>query len=174
MLTELDKLTSAQIEKLLLQGNGVSKRIVAAYEKELLRHYAKSLKEIQSQIAAMFEKYGDKVNLGDMDTFNRLTNLEQRIANEVRRLNGRVKSTMQTAIQDIYGVSFYRTGYALEKSLGVAMGFGQLRTEDISRAIFNKLDRIKWTERQLIHHQSYIRNIREEITHGLIQGKDRV
>ena len=142
-----------------------------AKEIKLLQSYKESLKEIKKQVADMFSKYGDKITLEEMKAYNRLTNLEYNIAQEIKKLNGKLINTTKTTIKDAFKTSYNWTGYNYETTLGLAMGFGNLPTSAIQSAILNKYDTIKWSERLLANQKVYVRQIREEITKGLIQGK---
>jgi len=58
------------------------------YEKELIRNYQLALKEIRAKIAFIYEKYDG--NWVEMNRYNRLTKLEKEIAEEIRKLTGKM------------------------------------------------------------------------------------
>lgn len=122
----------------------------------------------------MYVKYGEGVTYGDMQSYNRLVNLEREITEQVRHLNSNVKSISTSAIKDTFSFNYYYTGYALETSVGIKMGFGLLNPKVVEASILNQLDRIKWSKRETGHSAKYIQQIKEEITQGLIQGKGYV
>lgn len=171
MPKNLDDIVNELLQKLYAERDRANLRLVANYDKELLKHYLKSDKVIKQKIADMFERYGGDVQYSDMLSYNRLTNLENEIALEIKRLTGITRRITEKAIKDIYAQSYYYGGYAMEAALKIKLGFGQLNPRVVEAALFNPMDRIKWTERHLKNQQTYMQQIREEITQGLIQGK---
>ena len=160
-----------RIMQLLNKGDSVFDELLKGYEKELIRNYYQAVKEIKSQIASMFERYGDSVDYQTMVAYNRLTNLEQNIAAEIKKLTLQNIKTTETSLKDFYSVTYYRTGYAMEKGLNIKLGFGSLNPSVIKTALLNPLDRIKWPERMKVNAQTYVTQIRQSIAQGLIKGE---
>lgn len=156
---------------LLSKADKVHDELMNGYKKRLISLYKKSLDEIKKKIAAMYEKYGEKVTYSDMQSYNRLAVLEKEIALQLKELTGENIKLTTDSIKESFVESFYRTGYGFEKGLGVKMGFGQLNPAVINAAVLNPLDSIKWPERLKDHINQYNRAIRQEITQGLIEGK---
>jgi len=160
-----------RLADLLKKANTNAEKLIARQEKELVKAYRRALDEIKKLIAKMYEKYGDDVNYSDMVAYNRLTNLEQQIAGELKKLtNENIKTTTNT-IKDIYSQQFYRTGFAFEQSLGARLGFGLLNPDVIKASVLNSLDRITWPDRMKDHAQTFLKQIQSELTQGLIQGE---
>lgn len=145
-------------------------KLIAGYEKDLLRQYKRSLEEIKKLIAAIFEKYGDSVKYEDLIIYNRLNNLEREIADQVKLLANENIKTITRGLKSFYTENYYRTAYALESSLSVRLGFGVLNPKVVSAALLNPLDRITWKGRLQEHAQFFVKQIRQELTQGLIQG----
>ena len=162
-----------RLTDLLNKGDSRVDRLLVSYEKRLLTEYQTALDEIKKSIAKIYEKFGDNVKYSDLASYNRLTNLEQQIASEIKKLTNKNIKTTESALKDLFSESFYRTGYALESAVGVKLGFGQLRTETIAGSLLklNPLDAIKWPERMKQHAQVFVNQIRSELTQGLIQRK---
>lgn len=160
-----------QLAELLKKADTNADKLILQREIELVRAYKRALEEIKKKIAAIYEKYGDGVQYSDLVAYNRLTNLEQQIAEEVKKLtNENIKTTAKT-LKDIFSEQYYLTGFAFEQSLGMRLGFGLLNPTVIDASVLNSLDRIKWTDRMKVHAQEYIKQIRSELTQGLIQGE---
>ncbi len=159
-----------KLAELLKEADTDAEKLLAQFEKELLKAYKKSLEEIKKLISKVFEKYGDQVGYEDLVIYNRLTNLEQQIAGEIKKLTNENIKTTKNILKSIYSEQFYRTGFALESSLGARLGFGLLDSKVIEASILNSLDRIKWPDRMKDHAQQFVNQIRSEITQGLIQG----
>ena len=164
-------MTNKQINELLSKGNIGSTQLVKNYSRNIIKSYSEALKEIKSMIAAMYEKYGNDVQYSDMVKFNRLVSLEKQIIDELNSMNKTVTNSITAAIKDQFEYSFYYTGFALETSLGVRLGFGLLNPDVIKASVLNPLDHIKWTTRQKTHVKTLVGQIRGEITQGLIQGR---
>jgi hypothetical protein len=148
-----------------------AERLVKNLEKELTKNYKLSLKEIKVLIADLFARYGEQVTWGEIQQYNRLKNLEGLITEQIKILTKQNTKTARGGLKEIYQESYYQTGYAHEATLNLSMGFGKLNPNAISGALINNLDVIKWEERLKAHAQTYIRQIREELAQGLIQGK---
>lgn len=160
-----------RISDLLKKADTNAEKLIAAHEKNLVKAYRRALAEIKKKIAAVYEKYGDNVQYSDLVAYNRLTNLEQQIAQEIKTLTNESIKTTTKAIKDLYSEQFYRAGFAFEQSLGVKLGFGLLNPDVIKASVLNSLDRIKWTDRMKDHAQTYMKQIQSELTQGLIQGE---
>lgn len=160
-----------RLADLLKKADLKAAKIMAQQERELTKAYKLALAEIKKKIAAIYEKHGDDVQYSDLVSYNRLTNLEQQIAQEIKTLTNESIKTTTKAIKDIYGEQFYRVGFAFEQSLGAKLGFGLLNPDVIKASVLNPLDRITWPDRMKDHAQQFVKQIQSEITQGLIQGE---
>ncbi len=160
-----------RLADLLKKADTNADKLIARQETELLKAYRRALDEIKKKIAAVYEKYGDDVQYSDLLAYNRLTNLEQQIAGEIKKLTNDNIKTTKNALKDIYSEQFYRAGFAFESSLGVRLGFGLLNSDVINASVLNSLDRITWPDRMKDHAQQYTKQIKSELTQGLIQGE---
>jgi len=148
-------------------------KLAASYEKQLLRAYRDSLNEIRAKVARMYEKYAKDgvLLLEDVNRYNRLRNLEKEIAGIISKLTGKEVRTTTKALKDTYQEQYYRTAFAMEKEVSAKLGFGLLNEKTIERAVQNPLDRIGWPARTRENAKLLNRQLREQITRGLIQGK---
>ena len=160
-----------QLADLLKKANTNAEKLIATNERELLKAYRRALEEIKKKIAAIYEKYGDDVKYSDIVSYNRLTNLEQQIADEIKKLTNESIKTTTSTLKNIYSEQFYGAGFASEQSLGIRLGFGLLNPDVIKANVLNSLDRIKWTDRMKDNAQQFVKQIRSELTQGLIQGE---
>jgi len=159
------------LKKLLSMGDKNSIKLMIDREKELIKVYKSSLKEIKSLIAAMYEKYGNKLTYAQMQSYGRLENLEQQIIEQIKLLTKTNKSIIKNGLTDLYKYNFYYSAYSYENSLGANLGFGELKKELIDAVMFNPFDRIKWSKRLLANADDYIRQIRGALAQGLITGQ---
>lgn len=161
------------LDKKLGQGEKAVYRTQKQIERELLKAYQASLKEIRLQIAIAYEKHGTggKLTMAEMSKYNRLTTLEQEIGREVAKLTNKSAKTLTQGIGSVFAESHYRTAYALETTVGAHLGFGMLNPKTIEAAINNPLDRVGFIQRNKDNQALLARQLREQIAQGLIQGK---
>ena len=141
--------------------------------KELLPAYKQSLDNIRGDIALLYEKHAKagKLEMVDVTRYNRLKNLEQGIAEEMSRLRGKQVRITSKTIKGVYQESFYRGAFILESAVQAKLRFGQLPAKQVSAALVNPMDRIGWKDRTLEGARLATRQIREEITQGIIKGE---
>lgn len=159
-----------RLTELLKKADTNAEKLISRHEKALLKSYRTALDEIKKKIAAIYEKYGDDVQYSDLVSYNRLTNLELQISEEIKKLATENIKTTTSTLKDIYSEQFYRVGFAFEQSLGAKLGFGLLNPDVIKASVLNPLDRITWQNRMKDHAQQFVKQIQTEITQGLIQG----
>jgi uncharacterized protein with gpF-like domain len=159
-----------RLAELLKKADTNAEKLISRHERELLKAYKRGLSEIKKKIAAIYEKYADDVQYSDLVSYNRLTNLELQIAEEIKKLTNETIKTTTSTLKDIYAEQYYRVGFAFEQSLGAKLGFGLLNPDVIKASVLNSLDRIKWTDRMKDHSQQFVKQIQSELTQGLIQG----
>jgi len=162
------------LEELLTSGDTRADSIIEDIEKEVISHFKTALEEIKKQIARMYEKFGENVDFADMASYNRLTNLEKQIAQILKELTGKTHYTMTNRFKDLFKEKYYYSGYSLETSVKVKLGFGLLDANKVKASLINPLDRISWPERLKLHTQTLLNQIKTEITQGLIQGRGYV
>ena len=157
----------------LLQAERRLARIEKGYERELLRAYTTSLKEVRLQIALAYEKYGSegKLEFSQMAKYNRLSNLEKEISEQVRIITSRNAQTLKKGLGEQFAESYYATAYALESTAQAKLAFGLLNPNTIEASVNNPLDRIGFLQRNKDNQARLARQLREELTRGLIQGQ---
>jgi SPP1 gp7 family putative phage head morphogenesis protein len=154
------------------QGEKAAEKLTNQAEKELIKAYRESLKEIRAQLALAYEKYAadGTLTMAEMMKYGRLVKLEEAIAKQVSSLTDKNTRTTKKAIKEVFKESYYRVAWALETGAEVSLGFTLLKPEAVEAAILNPLDRITWPERVKDNAHILNRQIREEITRGIIQG----
>lgn len=159
-----------RLKKLLQLSDQEYQKLVAEYEKEIVKIASDSLKKIKQKIAEIFEKYGDDVSYADMAIYNRLKNLEKQIADLVKDVtNEHIRNTKEK-LSTFFSESYNLTSFAFEKAAEINLGFGLLDPEVVKSAYINKMSKIKWPESMKEHAQKYLRDIQSELTRGLIDG----
>lgn len=142
---------------------------VRDFEKELIRNYQASLKEIRGKLADLYEKTNG--SFVEAQKYNRLANLEQSIMDELKVLTGKNAKTLKNGVGTIYEESFFRTAYILENEVQAQLGYSLLNKQTIQKAIENPLDRVGFINRHIEGQNVLARQLRDELAQGLIQGK---
>jgi len=148
-------------------------RIEKGYERELIRAYTSSLKEVRGMIGLAYEKYGSSGSLSfaEMQKYNRLTDLEKNISEQVRIITSKNSLTLKKGLGEQFAESYYTTAYALESTVQAKLSYGLLNPKTIEASVNNPLDRVGFLQRNRDNQARLARQLREELTRGLIQGK---
>ncbi len=160
------------IDKNFQQAEKAAEKLTNQAEKELIKAYRESLKEIRAEVALAYEKYAvaGVLVMSEMMKYGRLVKLEAAIAKEVALLTGTEARTTKKAIQKVFAESYYRAGWALETGAEVSLGFTLLKPQAVEAAILNPYDLITWPERIKDNARLLVRHLREEISRGIVQG----
>ena len=162
------------IESNFTRADRVAERMTdTMVRKELLPAYKQSLDTIRQDVAMLYEKYSKDgtLSMADASKYNRLANLEKGITAEMSRLGSKQTGITKKTIKDVYQESFYRGAFAIESEAQLKLRFGELPTKQIEAALVNPMDRIGWPDRTKEQARVATRQIKEEITRGIIQGK---
>lgn len=144
-------------------------KLESQFEKELIQNYETALSEIRAKIAEAYAKYGG--SWIEMQKYNRLTKLEEKISEEIAKLTGKNAMTLKKGNRHMYAESYYHTAYILSNNVNADLGFTLLDTKEIERAIENPLDRVGMLQRNRDNQRRLTRQLREHLAQGLIQGQ---
>jgi SPP1 gp7 family putative phage head morphogenesis protein len=144
-------------------------RRITGYEREVLRNYAAALKKIRNDIAKLYERYSvnGQLTYAEMSKYNRLTSLESQVADIMRPAFGKIDRLIDKVGPLEYEEAFYRAGWAIDQTTGVALKWGLLNDKAVKAAVANPLDLIAKTRLK----QDGITKIRRAVTQGLIRGQ---
>lgn len=145
--------------------------MVEGHEKQLTKEYLTALKDIKSTLADAYEKFGTDgiLTREEMVKFGRLAKVERHIVEQIQQLTKTQIRFTKDSIRDVFSESYYRYGYMIE-NLSEFRIYKMLKPEIIDQMLFNELDAIKWDERVEVNNEILVRQLREELTTGLIQG----
>lgn len=144
-------------------------RLESNNEKELIRNYQIALKELRAKIATIYEKYdGDWVEL---QKYNRLTKLEKEIAKEIGKLTGKNAQTLMKSQRHMYEEAYYLTAFILTNEVKSDLGYTFLNKDVVNESIQNPLDRVGFLQRNRDNQHILVRQLREQLTQGFIQGE---
>ena len=150
-------------------GERAYDRLEKSVSRQLIRNYQAALKEIRSDIALVYEKYGGEY--AEMVKYNRLANLEKDISEEIRKLTGKNAVTLKNGTAGAFEDSFYRVGFTLETEVQAKLRFGMLNPKTIEAAVRNPLDRVGFLQRNRDNQARLTRQLNDQLTQGLIRGE---
>lgn len=142
-------------------------------EKELIKAYSLALKEIRGYMAEVYEKHGtpDGLPYSEMQKYNRMKSLEEQIKKVLFELTGKNAKTLEQTLKDIYELSYYSTGFALESESQVKLSYAMINEEVISQSVQNPISGLTLNDRLEKNRIELIYRVRQEITQGLILGE---
>lgn len=147
-------------------------KVIDAYgrtvEREIVFNYAAALDSIRVDLAKVYERYAVNGELthAEMSKFNRLTNLEKQIVEEMKPVfvkDQRLIDNMKTVT---YEASFYRNAWAIDQTSGVALRWGLLNTEAVKAAVYNDFTELAYKKLR----QDGLLKAQRAIRQGIIQG----
>lgn len=140
-------------------------------EKKLAKEYSETLADIKKVLAENFEKYSDNdiLTREEMVKFGRLAKLENYLVEQIQNLTKTQIHITKSSIKNLFTESYYRYGYFIESQVELAI-YKLVNSKIIDHMLFNPLDLIKWDERIKENSTTLIRQLREILTLGLVQG----
>lgn len=165
-----DKINN-ELAKLFKLGDRLDDKTARAYEKRLLKLYRESLKNIQRQIALMYEKYGAKVELSELVAYNRLTNMEIWIKTELTKLGRLTGSEINQMLKGSFVKAYNYVGFVAETTFQRKLKFTQLSDVKIKAALINPMDRVSAFKRNADNVSLMYNRVKNSITQGIIEGK---
>ena len=139
-------------------------------DRAMIETMKSSLKDVQGELASMYEKYGDSVTLQDMNKYKRLQSMEGVIQEHLTEMGKEVKKQIKGNIQDNFKAGYYHAGYAVESPMNINLGFSGLNPDNVRASIINPYDRIRWSDALANHVTALNTRVRREIATGLVQG----
>lgn len=158
----------------LAEADKALEKLTTSTEKEILKAYSISLKNLRGQMADIYTKFGNvdgNLSYSEMVKYNRLKNLEEEIKEQLLSLTGKNANILKQSLNDIYTESYFRTAFAIESTVQVNLKYGLLNPEVILASIQNPISGLNLNDRLAKNRTDIIINIRQQITQGLIQGE---
>lgn len=129
----------------------------------LIDEYRKALRDINKKLAS----------IEDFKTIERgrLQTVRNSIKSILLKLTQSSAKNIRGLLRDISSFTFEYTGYSIETSTGLNLGFGLANERVILEAIKNPLDKVGWVRRHKRNSANIIKRINSEIAQGFLQGK---
>lgn len=138
-------------------------------EKELIKAYDSTYKQINSQIADIYAKYSKDGTLShsDMAKYDRLTKLNKQVRSELIQLTGKNKRDLDKNLKFAYEDSYYREAFKIESGAQAKLRYTQLNPKVVKSAIQNDLANLALQR----NRANVITNINQSIAQSLIAGE---
>lgn len=149
-------------------------QLIKRAESELEILFSRRLKQIQQEIADMFEKYqSDDVHVTwtEFNKYNRLNKELIRIGEMLTEDYREVAKTIRQTQQNAYIEKFLMSLYLYEMASQTFMQFDVPTASVITKAIEQPIKYIELTGTLKKHRSNVLKKIRIEITKGIVNGK---
>lgn len=149
-------------------------QLIKQAESELEILFSRRLKQIQQEIADMFEKYqSDDVHVTwtEFNKYNRLNKELIRIGEMLTEDYREVAKTIRQTQQNAYIEKFLMSLYLYEMASQTSMQFDVPTASVITKAIEQPIKYIELTGTLKKHRSNVLKKIRIEITKGIVNGK---
>ena len=140
-------------------------------ERIIVRGYKEGLKNIRKDINLLYEKHAKdgKLSAADLSKYNRLTNLEKNIADNLKTAYDVQVRTTKKAVKGAFESSFYYSTFELEQEAKIPLMFGLLKKEAVNAVVEGPN---RWPQIAKGHTKLTNAKIRDQIMQGVVQGKD--
>lgn len=154
--------------------NNYINQLIKQAENELEILFSRRLKQIQQEIADMFEKYQSDdvyVTWTEFNKYNRLNKELTRIGEMLTEDYREVVKTIRQAQQNAYIEKFLMSLYLYEMASQTSMQFDVPTASVINNAIEQPIEFIKLAPTLQKHRDEVLKKIRIHITQGIMSGE---
>jgi hypothetical protein len=147
-------------------GLKVSERLI---EKE----YIRTLRDVRAEMASIYEKYAKegKLTLQEMNKFNRLTNLFDRVDDEYKELTGVTKKETISSMRNSVTQGYDKTYWAYETESGLGLRFTKLNTKAINKIVNKPFSGLDVRTILAKNKAEGLIKIKQTITQSLVRGE---
>lgn len=145
-------------------------------EQRIKELYRDSYKDIQSIIADMFEKFstGDQLTLADMTRYNRLSKIEQELAQILATLYKNNKKYLYESMESTYVHGYFMQQYKLEMGAQALLALGGVNEKAVQAMISESLTGLVLDERLGNNQRQAVNQLRQALSYSLVQGESYV
>ena len=149
--------------------------LLARQENIIRGHYRDAVREIQAELARLYEKYSTDgaLTYAQMTKYNRLLGLEKQIGGILGANDKAFSKTLKKLTAEQYEEAYFGHAWAIDNNVGVALKWGMIREADIVAITSNPLSLISKSPLTNTTTLSVLERsgIRRAIVQGLIQGQ---
>jgi len=141
--------------------------------KELKKAYSNNLKEIQKELAYFYSKYSidGVLSYADAIKYNRLDSLMKSIKELLFKLTGQEQLSIESLLTNIYTANYYETIFDIQKGLNLSFSFTKVNPKVIEEILTTPWSGENYSKRIWEHRDKLVRNIKQTLTNGFIQGQ---
>ena len=155
-----------------IQIDKIAEKMTKKTEEELVRQYKMSLRNIKRQMADIYERYeiNGELTFAEMTRYNRIAGLWDNINKELVLMTDHNSEQIRRLSGDVFGESFYRSGFMFEEALRADLNYSLLNPMVIQASVENPISGLTLNEILEKNRTNIIRDVKQTITQGLIQG----
>ncbi len=144
-------------------------KIELGFEKQIMEGYKKANNNIKLELIKLEEK--GLLTYTDMQNYNRLKSLQEKIRSEINELQKSTGKTLTTEQMTLYESARDYSFDVLSTQAETRIDIDLLPKEAIKEAVKNPLDYVGAVQRNADNAANMIKKINQNILTGLIQGK---
>lgn len=155
-----------------IQIDQIAERMTDETQKEIIRNYRASLKAIKQQMADLYERYEKNgiLTYAEMARYNRIDGMFKGINKELYTLTGTNMRQTKRLASDVFQESYYRTAFVFEEAMQANLSFSLIDPKVIQASVENPISGLTLNETLQKNRVNIIRDIKQTVTQGLIQG----
>jgi SPP1 gp7 family putative phage head morphogenesis protein len=151
----------------------VADKMTAKTEKAVVSAYKAGLDAIRNQLASVYQKYEQNgvLTFAEMAKYNRYSAMLEGMNKTLKDITGASGQEIKKLSANVYQESYYRTAYAIEKTVQTKLSYGLLNPKVIQAAVENPIAGLTLSESLKANRASIITSIKSNIIQGLMQGE---
>lgn len=143
-------------------------KIIATAERNVIREYKAALKAIKSEIAEIYERYGDPT-LVDMQKYDRIKTLDKKLEEEINKLYATNRSLINATLRDSYIGAYTGTKAIIEGEAKKTLR-AIVKPVNVTKTINEEMAGLKWADRVGKHRRDLIYDVQAIVKQGLQRG----
>lgn len=155
------------IDKILKEAENITlseeKKLLAKMKHDFSKAYTSSYKELSKVMDAMPD---GKLSKNEMMKYNRLEKLIKNIQDEIASVERLQDFQMKTYLKNAYEINYFYTGYSVDKTLGIKIGFSAVDRKQVQAMIDNPLLKIAITDNKIAVRQEIARTLTQSVVKG--------
>lgn len=140
--------------------------------KPILKAYKKALEEVRTDIAKIYTEYAVNgvLQVSRAQKYTILKELEGQLIKQARTI-GLIDLNHTTKIlEDVYTQSYYKTAFAIDKGVDVAINFAILKPEFVRAAVNMPIEGVMFSDRIWKNKELLVNRVRSSVEKAMTQG----
>lgn len=164
-------MASRDLEALLTQGSKAVSDHNAVIDREIAATYLDAYNKANADLAKLYAKLGDEINLPEAQKYMRLPQLMRQLAAEYKKLTGYNIKVTRDLLEYNYTKSNYRYEWAMDQAIGTPISWGILSAELIRASVFSEDSGLTFIKTLQDNSASNFSRIQATITRGIASGQ---